>query len=150
MFEHPVVSGGELHIDLDLDKQTNLIQLDFQFKGFLRVECDRCAVTAPYPIEGDARLILQMQEGESDDDEIVYLPYEAYEYNVAQYIYETLALSLPLRVVPCEVTGDKSICDQTVISHLDAMSVPEPKEEEETPVDPRWAALKKLSGNSDN
>jgi uncharacterized metal-binding protein YceD (DUF177 family) len=145
-FEHPIVSGGEVKVNLELDKKPTLLTLNFSFTGSLNVECDRCTVTAPYPIEGTSRLLIQLTDGESDDDDLIYLPNDAYEYNIAHYLYETLALSLPLRVVPCEIDGDKTICDQKVIGYLDAMSVPEP-EEEEPESDPRWDALKKLTGD---
>jgi uncharacterized metal-binding protein YceD (DUF177 family) len=144
-FEHTIVSGGHLKVDLELDKRPTLLTLNFSFEGSLQTDCDRCAVTAPYPVEGEARLIIQLTDGESDDDDLIYLPNDAFEYNIAQYLYETLALSLPLRVVHCEVSGDKSICDQKVIDYLDALSVPEPEEEPES--DPRWDALKGLSGD---
>lgn len=146
-FEQNLVLGGKVLVNLDLDKQSDHLVLNFNFEGSLNVDCDRCAVSAPFPIKGSSRLILQLESGESDDDDIEYLSSDAYEYNIAHYLYETLALSLPLRLVPCEASGDKSICDQAVIDKLEAMSVAEPEVEEEVPTDPRWDALKKLSGN---
>ncbi|MCB0820579.1 MAG: DUF177 domain-containing protein [Bacteroidetes bacterium] len=147
-FEQSLVDGASIGVKIIVDKRSDHLQLNFTFKGTLTVSCDRCAVSAPYPVEGDARLILQLSNGDSEDDELVFLGPDAYEYNIAQYLYETLALSLPLRVVHCEATGDKSICDQTVISMLDSMSVPEPGPEDQPETDPRWEALKKLSGNN--
>ncbi len=146
-FEQSIVSGGDVLVNLELDKQSDHLILNFSFDGNLNVDCDRCAVSAPYPVKGNSKLILQLETGESDDDDIEYLSSDAYEYNIAQYLYETLALSLPLRLVPCEASGDKSICDQAVIERLEAMSVAEPEVEDEIPTDPRWDALKKLSGD---
>lgn len=148
-FENTLVSGGNVDVKLELDKHPDHLNLHFTYTGSLLVDCDRCAVSAGYPIKGEANLIVQFEQGESEDDDIIYLAPEAYEYNIAQYLYETLALSLPLKVVPCEQSGDESICDQVIIKKLEAMSVQEPSDEkeEDVPTDPRWDALKKLSDN---
>lgn len=146
-FEQTLVAGGDVHVKLDMDKHSDHLNLHFTYKGNLLVDCDRCAVSAAYPIVGESNLIVQFEQGESDDDDIIFLSPEAYEFNIAQYLYETLALSLPLKIVPCEQTGDNSICDQEVIKKLEALSVTESfdKEEDSSQIDPRWEALKKLS-----
>ncbi|MEX1189049.1 MAG: DUF177 domain-containing protein [Bacteroidia bacterium] len=146
-FEQTLVTGGNVHVTLDLDKQSDHLNLHFSFAGSMHVDCDRCLASAPFPIKGTSNLIIQLQSGDSDDADIIYLSSDAYQYNIAQYLYETLALSLPLRLVPCETSGDMSICDQEVIAKLEALSVSEPAIEEEAPTDPRWDALKKLSGD---
>lgn len=144
-FENAVVDGGDIQVDLVLDKQTTLITMNFSFKGIAQVMCDRCAAVNPYPIEGTSRLILKLGEGEADDDELVILPRGEYEYNIAQHLYEEIGLSLPLRVVPCEVTNDTSMCDQSVIDRLENMLVDEAPEDEEEQIDPRWEKLRGLN-----
>jgi uncharacterized metal-binding protein YceD (DUF177 family) len=119
--------------------------MNFSFKGIAQVMCDRCAAVNPYPIEGTSRLILKLGEGEADDDELVILPRGEYEYNIAQHLYEEIGLSLPLRVVPCEVTNDTSMCDQSVIDRLENMLVDEAPEDEEEQIDPRWEKLRGLN-----
>jgi uncharacterized metal-binding protein YceD (DUF177 family) len=144
-FEQSLIEGAQVDVKLVLDKRPDHLQLRFSFEGSLTTSCDRCAVSAPYPIRGNARLILEFSNGESEDDELVFIGPDAYEYNIAQYLYETLALALPLRIVHCEATGDKSICDQDVVGMLDSISVSEPAEEDSPEIDPRWEALKKLT-----
>ncbi|HPH83152.1 MAG TPA: DUF177 domain-containing protein [Flavobacteriales bacterium] len=145
-FDNAVVDGGDIQVDLELDKQTNLMTLNFRFAGIVQVMCDRCAAVNPYPVEGKSRLILKLGEGNADDDELVILPRGEYEYNIAQHLYEEICLSLPLRVVPCEVTGDTSMCDQSVIDRLENMLVDElPEEGEEEAIDPRWEKLRNLN-----
>lgn len=143
-FENAVVDGGAIKVDLELDKQTNLITLNFAFEGIVQVQCDRCAAVNPYPVKGTSRLILKLGEGEVEDDELIILPRGEYEYNIAQHLYEEIGLSLPLRIVPCEVTGDTTMCDQSVIDRLENMLVDELPEDEEEAIDPRWEKLKNL------
>jgi uncharacterized metal-binding protein YceD (DUF177 family) len=142
--EYSVVEGGDVKVDVLLHKQPNMITLNFDFEGEVKVMCDRCAGSVPYPVEGSQRLIIQLGDGEADDDELIILPRGEFEFNIAQHLYEYVALSLPLRLVPCEETGDTSMCDQSVLSRLDEIIVTE----ESSPVDPRWDKLKGL--NTDN
>lgn len=145
-FENALVDGGDIQVDLVLDKQTNLITLNFSFKGFVQVMCDRCAAVNPYPVEGKSLLILKLGEGDADNDELVILPRGEYEYNISQHLYEEIGLSLPLRVVPCEVSNDTSMCDRSVLDRLENILVDEmPEEQEEETIDPRWDKLRGLN-----
>lgn len=149
-FENALVDGGDILVDLVVDKQTNLITLNFSFKGFVQVMCDRCAAVNPYPVDGKSLLILKMGEGDDDNDELVILPRGEYEYNIAQHLYEEIGLSLPLRVVICEVSNDKTMCDQSVLDRLENMLVDEmPEEREDEIVDPRWDKLRNLKKDKD-
>jgi uncharacterized metal-binding protein YceD (DUF177 family) len=143
--EYSVIEGGNLDVEVLLNKKPNMITLRFEFKGNVKVTCDRCAVHVSYPVEGQQRLIIQLGDGHAEDDELIVLPRGEFEFNIAQHLYEYIALSLPLRIVPCEESGDTSVCDQTVIQRLDDMM--RSVEDEEEPLDPRWEKLKGLNSN---
>jgi uncharacterized metal-binding protein YceD (DUF177 family) len=100
----------------------------------------------PYPVDGKSLLILKLGEGDADNDELVILPRGEYEYNISQHLYEEIGLSLPLRVVPCEVSNDTSMCDRSVLDRLENILVDEmPEEQEEETIDPRWDKLRGLN-----
>ncbi len=143
--EYAVVEKGKVNVEVFLNKKPNLITLRFQFKGQVQVTCDRCAGNYDFPVEGEQRLIIQIGDGEADDDELIILPRGEFEFNVAQHLYEYIALSLPLRVVPCEESGDTTMCDQSVINKLEELI----RTETDTPLDPRWEKLRGLN-TSDN
>lgn len=147
--EYAVIERGNVHVTVEMEKSDTIITLQFKFNGEVEVNCDRCTVNYPYPVEGNHRLILQFgNEGDGDDDELVILPRNEFQFNVAGHIYEYLILALPLRVVPCEKTGDTSICDQSVITLLDQQPEDQPTTDT-TPIDPRWEKLKNLSSDND-
>jgi uncharacterized metal-binding protein YceD (DUF177 family) len=135
-----VVPAGAVHVDVVLTKQPNMITLDFDFKGNVETICDRCAVSSMYPVEGNQRLILKLGDEPSGDEDLIVLHRGEHEFNIAQHIYEYIALSLPLRIVPCETLSDKQLCDKTTLARLDELSVAE----EPIEADPRWAKLNEL------
>ena len=85
-----------------------------------------------------------MFEFNNDNEELLILPHGEHEIDVAQYIYEMIALSVPLkRVHP----GVKDGSLQTeALKKLNELTVKETKEEskQEEDIDPRWDKLKKL------
>ncbi len=145
-FEYAIVKRGNVAVVVDLIKSTNMLTLMFHFTGNVEVTCDRCACVSPFPVSGNERLIVQLGEMETDDDELVILARGEHEFNIASHIYEYIALSIPLRIVPCEVTNDFTYCDQTVIAKLDALKQ---TEDQDHPIDPRWDKLRGLTNNSE-
>jgi len=144
--EYAVIERGNVNVDVELEKTTTLITLLFSFNGEVEVTCDRCAISYLYPVEGKNRLILQFGEGEGDEDELIFLSRGEFEFNIAQHIYEYIALALPLRIVPCEEIDDTSICDLSVKNRLETMP-DENKESGSGTIDPRWEKLKGLGSN---
>ncbi|MFN5318656.1 MAG: YceD family protein [Bacteroidia bacterium] len=142
--EYAVVERGNVNVIIDLDKKPSMIVLSLEFKGTVEVNCDRCTVAYAYPVNGTERLIIQMGAEESGDEDLIVLPKGAFEFNIAQHIYEYIALSLPLRVVPCEETGNTELCDKDIIQKLEQMLL----NDDDKPVDPRWEKLKNLNTNS--
>ena len=135
-----VVPAGNVKVDVLLTKHPSMITLQFSFSGSVETVCDRCAISYPFPVEGKERLIIKLGDEPSGDEDLVVLPRGEHEFNIAQHIYEYIALSLPLRLVPCESTGDESICDKTTLARLDEYSV----SDEASEIDPRWAKLNEL------
>jgi uncharacterized metal-binding protein YceD (DUF177 family) len=135
-----VVPAGNITVDVLLTKQPTMLTLHFHFKGSVETVCDRCAVSYPYPVEGQQRLIIKLGDEPSEDEDLVVLPRGEHEFNIAQHIYEYIALSLPLRIVPCEELSDTSICDKATLARLDELSIAD----EPAEIDPRWAKLNEL------
>ena len=81
-------------------------------------------------------------------DEIIILPHEENELNIAQLIYEFIVVSMPLR----SVHEDPEECDPEMISKLEEFSSDNHSQDIELKeeIDPRWEALKKLKDNNSN
>ena len=87
------------------------------------------------------QLIVKFGEEYNDDnEEILILPYSEFQLNVAQYIYEMIVLSAPIkRVHPKILDGSM---ESEALKKLEKLRVKEIKSTEN--VDPRWDKLKSL------
>jgi len=142
-YDYSLVKHGDVKIHLQLDKESDaLIILDFVLDGSLRLECDTCLDPIDYPLNATDRLILKLDDRVAgvEDDEIAFLPADAYQIDVSPYIYEFINLELPLKS-SCSLVGKE--CNPNMLQMIDKTNSDENKEE----IDPRWEALKKLNGN---
>ena len=138
-FEGSAIDNGKFKIDLELNKQTNMLVLKFFIKGTTHVECDRCSDMFDLKVTGEQQLIVKLGEEDfGDNDEIIALPFGESEIDVSRYIYEFIVLSLPLRRLHPDVKG-KTTCNKEVLKKLEEIAL---KEEEEKKIDPRWEKLK--------
>jgi uncharacterized metal-binding protein YceD (DUF177 family) len=97
------------------------------------------------PIKGKMNLIVRFGEAfNNDNEELLILPHGEFEIDVAQYIYEMIVLSVPLRRVHPGIK-DGSLKTEA-LTKLKQLAVKEKKEEkkEEENIDPRWDKLKQL------
>jgi uncharacterized protein len=145
--ENSLIQKGEIEVKVMLDKKPTLMTFDLTFKGKVEVECDRCASFSYMPVEVEHRLIVQLGDSYSEEDDLIVIPRTDYQFDLFQHIYDSIALALPLRIVPCEITLDNSFCDQSVISRLEAIHEKQIITAQEI-VDPRWDKLKNLGKNS--
>jgi len=141
--ENGLIQKGEVEVKVLLDKTPTLMTFDIEFEGKVEVECDRCASFSDLPVQGEHRLLVQLGDAYVEEDDMIIIPRTDYQFNLYQHLYDCIALALPLRLVPCEVTLDKSHCDQTVISRLEAIHQEQIITAKET-IDPRWDKLRNL------
>ncbi|MEK6450392.1 MULTISPECIES: YceD family protein [unclassified Myroides] len=154
-----------------LDKKSTLLELNIAVNGIANVPCDVTNVDFDLPIEGNIDIIVKFGEEYNDDhDEILIIPFSEHQVNVAQYIYEIIALAIPQkRVHPgvldgtldseaLDILGYRGTYDQEIddlfedddlFDDLDLDDIDEEEEIEEDikdndNIDPRWSELKKL------
>jgi uncharacterized metal-binding protein YceD (DUF177 family) len=97
-FEGSEIHGGKVKVDLGLEKSSAGLQLDFVMEGSVRVECDRCAEECEVPVEWEGGFRVRYGDEKIDfDGELMWLGHGEGEFNVAQYIYESVLLALPLK-----------------------------------------------------
>jgi uncharacterized metal-binding protein YceD (DUF177 family) len=137
-----LISNGNVAVKLELEKNNHTLTLQFHFEGTVDTLCDRCAIDYAYPISGNSRLIVKTAgEAYEEQDEIVTLPKGSFEIDLSQFIFDSIALSMPLRIVPCENLENQNICDQDVIKRIDQINT---SAEDDTVIDPRWAKLNQI------
>ena len=141
-FEYSEIEKGDVTVVLTLEKKETLLILYVTFSGTVEVMCDRCTAPFDYQVEGENRQYVKFQAEPTDEsEEITVLEERAYEIDVSHLLYEFICIALPSRRVHPE-----GKCDATMSAQLEEYLEYEPEDEEdEDPIDPRWAALKGLN-----
>lgn len=137
--EYSPIEKGEVEIAVELDKKSTMMVLDFELKGWVTESCDRCTVDYRQPISGEHRLYVKFgDEFDEPDESLLVIPRESFELDVSQLIYEFIGLNIPLRKVPCDESGDTTMCDQETLKALNAC------ETDENENNPLWVELNKI------
>ena len=152
----PEVQKGQVNVTLKVRKTSGVYQLDFQTEGEVVVICDRCLDEMEQPIETTDRLKVKLGAEYSEEDDMVIVPEEEGYINVAWFIYEFIALSIPMKHVHAPGKCNKDMVtklskhlrvsgDEEDDSDDDFLmeSADEPQE-----IDPRWNELKKILDNN--
>lgn len=137
-FEYDEFESSDIKVSLVLDKQSSMLELNFKHKGTVNVLCDVTGEPFDMPVKGKLKLIVRFGDEYNDDnEELLILPYGEHQIDVTQYIYEMIALSIPLKRVGPNAKDFE-------LEELNDIEVKEEQEVKEEEIDPRWAALKKL------
>ena len=158
----PQIQKGDLDVQLTVQKSIGVFVLDFHTEGVVSVPCDRCLEDVEIPVDTDNSLKVRLGEEDSENDEFITVSEMDGFINVAWYIYEFIALSLPIKHV--HAPGE---CNEAMLGALnkylktdanmdddemesdgefevgEAEETDEPKE-----IDPRWNELKKILNNN--
>ena len=144
-FDYNEYQDSNIKVNVVLEKKSTLLELSFKHKGVINVPCDLTSEDFDLPVKGKMKLIVRFgEEFNNDNEELLVMPHGEFEIDIAQYIYEMIVLSVPLRRVH---PGVKDGTLQTeALQKLSELAVSEEKEEikEEENIDPRWDKLKQL------
>ena len=152
----PEVQKGAVNVSLKVRKTSGVYQLDFHTEGKVIVICDRCLDEMEQLIETDDQLKVKLGTEFSEIDDIVVVPEEDGYINVAWFIYEFIALSIPMKHVHAPGKCNKNMVSK-LSKHLrvkgqdhedmedDEILV---SDEEPQEIDPRWNELKKILDNN--
>ena len=148
-YENEDLREGKVDFEVTLERHERMLMFTFLFKGEMKTTCDRCLGEMSVPLEGEEHLCVKFSDTETSDDEnVVYLPESAYQIDLAQWMYEYVAVSMPMQHVHPE--GE---CDPEMLRFIMDESADEDAEGDEEEVvrelgegesDPRWDALKQL------
>ena len=144
-FEYDDFESADIKVELVLEKKSLMLELHFKHKGTVHVPCDLTGEMFDLPIKGNMRVVVQFGETfNNENEELLILPHGEHQVDISQYIYEMIALSVPLkRVHPGVKDGT---LQSEALNKLNELKVTEVKEEveEEKEIDPRWDKLKQL------
>jgi uncharacterized metal-binding protein YceD (DUF177 family) len=146
IFDYNEFQNSDIKVNVVLDKQSNLLELNFKHQGTVNVPCDMTGEDFDLPIKGKLKLIVRFGETfNNDNEELLILPFGEFEIDIAQYIYEMIVLSIPSRRIhPGIKDGSLNTEALTKLKELTIKEQKKEKKEEEENIDPRWDKLKQL------
>lgn len=120
-------SDCEAVIKLKLEKNTNFMLLKFEIGGTVNVTCDRCGNLLPMDLWDEFNMVVKqvdnpavMNDNEADPD-IFYISMTESHLHVADWIYEFVALSIPMQRMCDESEIGRPQCNAEVLSMLKKM-----------------------------
>jgi uncharacterized metal-binding protein YceD (DUF177 family) len=138
LYSYNEFEKSSIIVALEFVKKSTLFELNFTASGTVNVPCDVTNEYFDLEITATLPLVVKFgQEYNNDNEEILILPHEVYQFSVAQFIYEMIVLGIPnKRVHP-------KVLDGTMETEaLEQLEIKEEKTVETT--DPRWDKLKNL------
>lgn len=94
------VHRGLVDVVVEVKRKGNLFEMGFTLKGEVFVPCDRCLDDMLIEIDTANRLIVKFgKEYSEESDEIVVIPEDDGEINIAWFLYEFIALNVPMKHV---------------------------------------------------
>lgn len=149
----PEVQRGKVDVTLDVKRTATVFELNFNFSGVIYIACDRCLDDMEYEIDNDEQLFIKLgHEYIEESDNMITIPEDEGEINIAWNLYEYIALAIPIKHVHPAGMCNKEMSQrlqQMSARHVDddddtEMLADNDDSQEEVPTDPRWDALKKL------
>jgi len=138
--EYSEIKEGKIHVALELEKHSNMLVLNFVLQGDVKVPCDRCGEDFLLPLNDKQRLIVKFgDELTEESEDVITIPRNESEINVAHFIYEYIILALPYKRVHPE-----GKCDKEVLKKLKKL---EEETNKKKTTDPRWDGLKNITLN---
>ena len=147
-FEYSPIEHGKLGVDATIMKYETHLDISFDIKGEITLECDRCMDPYPHQLATKDRVIYAYDERlEYQTDDVVQIAPNQHLIPIHQELYDFILLQVPIRKVP-----DMSLhkCNPEVLKYISGESdldQEDSEEEENSQIDPRWESLKKFTDN---
>jgi uncharacterized metal-binding protein YceD (DUF177 family) len=150
IFDYDEFENSDIKVNVVLEKKSTMLELSFKHEGTVNVPCDLTSEDFDLPTKSKMKLIVRFGDAfNNDNEELLILPFGEFEIDIAQYIYEMIVLSIPLRRVhPGVKDGSLKTEALTKLEELTLKEIKKEHKEEEKEqkedIDPRWDKLKQL------
>jgi uncharacterized metal-binding protein YceD (DUF177 family) len=149
--EQDLIEHGHFKTHVVLNKSATMIQLRFHTTGSVTLTCDRSLEPFEEPVDTDDRIILKFGDhNEELTEEIEMISRNTNRINVARYIFDFIALSLPVKKLHPSLRTEEDEFDleddeeEGMLVYTSGETEEGDETEEEEQIDPRWEALKNL------
>lgn len=142
MHKDTSIENADINVKISIKKDSDrLMELYFDIKGSVNLQCDRCLEYYNQEIEVQENLLIKLGKAYFEEAEnIIVWPENNPYIDLSPHIYDYIALSMPYQKIhPLDESGNTT-CDMNMINKLNEYLVGETHDE----VDPRWNKLKNL------
>lgn len=156
----PEITKGRVQVSLEVKKLSagNAFELNFSLNGTVIIPCDRCLDDMEQEVSSSDKVMVKLGADYAEDGDWVVVPEEEGEVNVAWFMYEFIALAVPMKHVHAPGKCNKAMAGK-LSKHLRVsagdddiagMEMDEDEDLESTSQmpDPRWNELKKILDNN--
>ena len=99
-FESTEIKDGRCEVSVGVDRSEKQLTLDVGITGHVVVECDRCLEDCRVPIDFEGQLVVKFSDEVHEyDGEVMWMLPGEDRVELAQYISESIVLSLPYQRV---------------------------------------------------
>lgn len=163
--ENSDIRDAALDVALVVNYNGDFYDLSFTITGELTLICDRCLDDLPFPLETAYHIAVKYGDDYNDEsDDLLVIPESDAYLNVAYMIYDTVVLAIPIKHVhplgkcnrqmsallkkhrAVEAGEDAELAGE-LIDEMDTLDTEMP---DQAAGDPRWDALRKISGDDTN
>ncbi|WP_088323848.1 YceD family protein [Polaribacter tangerinus] len=143
IYNYSEFNNSNVHVALEFVKKSTLFELVFKASGTVNVPCDVSNEDFDLEIKSELPLLVKFgPEYNDENEEILILPHEAYQFSVAQFIYEMIVLAVPFkRVHPKVLDGT---LQSEALNKLQELTIVKETTVQKEATDPRWDKLKNL------
>ncbi|HJB72553.1 DUF177 domain-containing protein [Barnesiella sp. ET7] len=158
------VQKGKVNVKLTVKRTAASFELNFDLEGVIQIPCDRCLDDMDHEVKTHETLFVKFgSEYSEESDNVVVIPESDGELNIAWFLYEFVALTIPLKHVHPAGKCNKSMSaklrkhtarslddgDDEALDAFDDEDIADVVPDEgETMTDPRWDELKKIIDNN--
>ena len=159
--DSPELQKGKVTVQVDVKKTAQAFELSFNSLGTVVVLCDRCLDEMDQEISSTDKIFVKFGAEYADEgDNLIIVPEDEGDINVAWIMYEYIALAIPMKHVHAPGKCNKTMSgklNKYLRTSADDMDEMEPvddsaedesnivsDEENDKPIDPRWSELQKL------
>ena len=156
----PEVQKGKVNVILTVKRTPGAFELVFLTEGIVLVPCDRCLDEMEVSVTATDKLFVKFgSDYAEENDNMVIVPEEEGAINVAWFIYEFIALTIPMKHVHAPGKCNKgmvnklnkhlrTVPDDSGNDEMDSSIEEGIEDVEEDSIDPRWNELKKILDNN--
>lgn len=142
---------GTVNAKVSVRKNREVFDFTFVLNGTVIVPCDRCLDDLEIDIVAENTLKVKLGESYADEGDIVVVPEDEGDINLAWYLYEFIALALPMKKVHAPGKCNREMTGRLKKYNCNDGSDEEnfESEAEEKVIDPRWESLKNIQIEED-